>query len=240
MRSCRPSKPGVPTPFGCRFRSPYLDPASTQSGEPPYSPDLYNALADAVAFARSIGLNVILCVQDEAQSGEANYTTDTMNNPAMPNADTISVWKQLAPLYKNDKGVLLELFNEPTGPNTTANWNTWYNAMQAVVNTIRGSVGATNVIVADGVSFAQTLQGAPLARRHPDHLRGPPLLPQHDRADPGQLDHQLPGLHLAGSRDRHRVGPADTVLLRHQLSRCRNQHGRLHAVEQHRARGLRI
>lgn len=51
--------------------------------------------------------------------------------------------------------------NEPEPDHTTANWNLWATAMNRLVNIIRGH-GATDVLIADGLNFAEQLDGAPV------------------------------------------------------------------------------
>ena len=119
--------------------------------DPLYDPIFLKQLVDGVKFARSIGLNVIVSIQDEEQSGEANSTM-------LPNDATSRVWKNLAPLLNGDNGIVYEMFNEPQPPPNAADWQQWASAMNAVVLTIRAT-GATNTLVADGLNFAESLDG---------------------------------------------------------------------------------
>ena len=108
---------------------------------------------NAVRLARSIGLNVIVSVQDEPQSGETQTPT-----ALYPNAATLRVWSQLAPLFNNDPGIMYEILNEPYPAATPTNWTTWQARMNAAISTIRGT-GSKNVIIADGLNLAQDLDG---------------------------------------------------------------------------------
>jgi len=128
---------------------PGLDPQSAL-----YTASFLGQVQAAVTYARSIGLNVIICVQDEAQSGETTPAT-------LPNAGTQRVWQTLAPLFNSDTGILYEIMNEPSLAPSTANWSAWQTAMNAVIATIRAT-GSRNVVIADGLSFAEVLNGAPL------------------------------------------------------------------------------
>jgi hypothetical protein len=118
-----------------------------------YTAAFVSQVQAAVAFARSIGLNVILCDQDESQSGETNPA-------AVPNAATIRVWQNLAPLFNADTGILYETMNEPSLVPNAANWATWQTAQNAVIAAIRAT-GSKNVIIADGLNYAEVLNGAP-------------------------------------------------------------------------------
>lgn len=129
---------------------PGMDPAN-QEGL--YSQTYSDAAIAAVKAARAAGLNVILSVQDEPQSGETIPET-------LPNDTTQRVWTVLTKSFYNDKGVLLELFNEPSLAATPSNWLAWQTAMNMTIQTVR-SLGSQNVIVVDGLASAQALTGAP-------------------------------------------------------------------------------
>jgi len=129
---------------------PGMDPANE---EKLYSLTYSNQAIAAVKAARAAGLTVILSVQDEAQSGETIPET-------LPNPTTQRVWGVLAPTFGKDKGVLFELFNEPSPAATATNWQAWQNTMNTTIQTVR-SMGSENVIVVDGLASAQALTGAP-------------------------------------------------------------------------------
>jgi endoglucanase len=122
-----------------------------------YSQALVNQFVGAVQAARNAGLTVIVAVQDEPITQDQNPTD-------LPNAATQRVWSQLVPAFKNDKGVLLELFNEPgTGPSQNpkpTDWQDWAAAMNSTITSVRNE-GANNVVVADGLAHAGLLTGAP-------------------------------------------------------------------------------
>lgn len=127
---------------------PGLDPQN-----PLYTESFLATVRGAVLAARKIGLNVIVSVQDESQSGE------TAPAP-LPNAATRRVWNVLSPLFNGDLGILYEILNEPRLPATAANWVAWAESMNEAIRTIRAS-GARNVVIADGLLFAERLNGAP-------------------------------------------------------------------------------
>ena len=111
----------------------------------------------AVKAARTAGLTVIVGIQDEGVSGKTNML-------GLPSPATLRTWQQLVPAFKDDKGILLEPFNEPgTGPQqlpSATDWENWQAALNATIASVR-SQGATNVLVADGLAHAETLTGAP-------------------------------------------------------------------------------
>jgi endoglucanase len=118
-----------------------------------YTQAFVDQVRDAVRDARARGLNVIVSIQDEAQSGEST--------PAqLPNQATLRVWGVLAPLFNDDRGVLYEIMNEPQPKVSAASWVSWRDAMNRAIAAIR-STGSRNVVVADGLIFALSLNGAP-------------------------------------------------------------------------------
>lgn len=139
---------------------PALDPSSSL-----YDPDYLKQVVTAVTQARQAGFVVMLMMQDETISGES------AEHP-LPTAETQNDWDLLTTAFGSDRGVVFELYNEPSLPETAANWQLWLDGglvsgetetsigMQALVDHVRAK-GAQNVIVLDGLAHAKTLQGAP-------------------------------------------------------------------------------
>jgi endoglucanase len=128
--------------------------AALDSQDPLYDPSFLSEIESGVTGAREIGLNVIVCVQDESGTGEKTPTQ-------LPNAGTGRAWTLLAPAFMADNGIMFELMNEPQLPPSDANWASWASTMNNMVTIIRNS-GATNVLIADGLSFGEQLNGAPI------------------------------------------------------------------------------
>jgi sugar phosphate isomerase/epimerase len=132
----------------------------SQGGSDPqstiYSADYLKEVQSAVELARRDGFSVIVSLQAEEPSG--------LNEMGMPNEKAQRAWQSLAPLFAADRGVMLELFNEPSpnGPDAAPShdWATWRAAMQPLVDKVRGT-GAKNVLVVDGLFWSQVLKGAP-------------------------------------------------------------------------------
>jgi endoglucanase len=122
-----------------------------------YDANFVTAYVDAVKYARSIGLNVIVSIQSEMQpptaSGGGYYSGDLSDA-------TTRVWNNLAPQLNGDDGIMYELFNEPDyassyQPDSTA-WTNYNAAANPLVTAIRAT-GATNILISDGLHQAQTL-----------------------------------------------------------------------------------
>ncbi len=142
----------------------------SQSGLDPqsaiYVPAYLDRITGAVAQARSLGLTVILSMQDQSNGcGSAH---------PLPSDATVRAWQNLAPLVAEDPYVMFELFNEPQNDVDAAGWAQWLNGgpgpktnqgapiigQQALVQTVR-DLGANNVLIADGAKYAGSLQGLP-------------------------------------------------------------------------------
>ncbi len=127
---------------------PGLDPENSL-----YTSSFVATVENGIKQARTAGLNVIVSVQDEKQSGETSPTP-------LPDAATIRVWQELAPAFNGDTGILYEIMNEPQPAPNATNWAAWANAMNAAISAIRAT-GSKNVVVADGLAYAEHLDGAP-------------------------------------------------------------------------------
>jgi endoglucanase len=128
--------------------------AAADPQSPLYDRSFVQEALSAVRSARETGLTVILCVQDESHvPGEQAID--------LPDDGTRRVWRELSPSFRNDRGVIYELLNEPRPPANKENWRRWEVAMTLTLNVVRQS-GAPNVIIADGLGVGQTLDGAPL------------------------------------------------------------------------------
>jgi hypothetical protein len=143
----------------------------SQSGLDPVNP-LHSAsyverIKRAVAEAQAQNLVVILSMQDQFFScGTAH---------PLPHAATIRAWQTLAPVYAHDPMVLYELFNEPQNSPDEAGWAQWRDGgagpignqgndpvgFTELVTRVR-DMGARNVLLIDGASYAHDLRGMPL------------------------------------------------------------------------------
>ena len=131
-----------------------------------YAPTYLDRITNAVTLARSLGFTVILSMQDQSNGcGSAH---------PMPSDATVRAWQNLAPLFASDQYVMFELFNEPQNDVDSASWAQWKDGgagpktnqgapvvgHQTLVQTVR-DLGADNVLIADGASYAGMLQGLP-------------------------------------------------------------------------------
>jgi len=133
----------------------------SQPGLDPQSP-IHDAayareLLGAVKLARSSGFVVILSMDAQAENGLPNL-------PCMPDQSTVRAWQTLAPTLIHDPGVMFELYNEPCKQSNPQTQSEWAQGMQASINALR-SLGATNILLMDGLWWARTTNGLfPLVR----------------------------------------------------------------------------
>jgi hypothetical protein len=126
-----------------------LDPKSKD-----YDPAYRDEVLDAVALARAEGFNVIVSMQWQGPSGRRDPT-------GLPSATTRRAWREIAPAVGEDRGILLEIFNEPKiGNNTPAHWARWQEGMQPLIDTLRRA-GSRNVLLVGGVKYSHSFDGAP-------------------------------------------------------------------------------
>ena len=126
-----------------------------------------------------MNLNVIL---DLAWTNAGEQALGSGTQLAMPDADSVTFWQQVATIYSSYPNVLFELFNEPH----IYSWTCWVSGcqisgdvgtnkqsysyagigMQKLVDTVR-SVGASNLVLVGGLDW-----GYNLSQLATYHLRG--------------------------------------------------------------------
>jgi hypothetical protein len=138
-----------------------------------------------VKQARDAGLNVILVLQ-ASDRGIADYEPVGNTHQPMPDRNhSIPFWRDVASRFKNDGGVLYELYSEPFplgGKDGFSDWNMWLKGglhraddvygprpafqavgMQELYDVVR-STGAHNLVVIGGTKWGYYLDGVPANR----------------------------------------------------------------------------
>lgn len=145
-------------------------------GMPAYDPAYKTAVLNAIQLARSKCFVVIVSMQAQLRSGVISRKTIAYRS-------TRRAWDNLltgaGAFITSDPGIMLEVYNEPGGPNqvvTAADWNLWAHAsqvtpayegaatpenqiygMQPMINFLRGApYNSQNVIIVDGLKIADT------------------------------------------------------------------------------------
>ncbi len=133
-----------------------------------------NTVKQVVDTLTSLKLNVMLDLQWTDAAGQSGQGGGPW---AMPDADSVTFWQQVAPIYKNYTNVFFEAYNEPH----PATWTCWSGSctmtndrgysddcqctktftyasvgMQALVNAIRGT-GANNLVLVGGMQWGYDL-----------------------------------------------------------------------------------
>jgi endoglucanase len=131
----------------------------------------------AVAKANARGMYVILDLHWSDVQGRApcDAGCSTGQQP-MPDADSLTLWTQVAHRYANDPGVIFDLYNEPhdvswscwlaggcttqSSPVTNGGTEVSYSAvgMQQLYNAVRAQ-GAENLVLVAGLDWAYDLSG---------------------------------------------------------------------------------
>jgi hypothetical protein len=121
-----------------------------------------HAIEGEVRLAEKRGLVVVL-----------NDQTEDLGFQPAPTQVTVAFWKQLSRVYKNDKQVIFDLFNQPRIEPTarcglSSDWRFWrrggryrgktYVGMQALADDVRAD-GARNLLWVEGPCFANSLSG---------------------------------------------------------------------------------
>jgi len=136
------------------------------SASPKFDPGYAAAIDQAVKWAETAGLDVIL---DLHWSDRGDYS-QTPAQQRMADAHSVDFWTGVAGAYKGDGHVMFELYNEPHD----VSWSVWLNGgpsgdgftvagMQQLYEAVR-STGAENLVFIGGLQFAYDLSGVPSNR----------------------------------------------------------------------------
>lgn len=147
-------------------------------GFPCSSSQYQSTVKQTVDALTALKLNVILDLQWSDAGGQSGQGGGPW---AMPDADSVTFWQQVAPIYSGYSNVLFEAFNEPhpaswscwsgqctmtndTGPSNDCQCTKTFTyqsvGMQALVTAIRGS-GASNLILVGGMNWGFDLSQIP-------------------------------------------------------------------------------
>ncbi|HEX2095168.1 MAG TPA: cellulase family glycosylhydrolase [Longimicrobiaceae bacterium] len=151
-----------------------------------HDPGYASRVDRVVKAARAAGLHVILVLQ-ASDRGDPNHPLDQgeMHQPMADVNHSIPFWKEVAARYKDDGGVLFELYSEPYplgGRGGFSNWDLWLKGglhpadnvygrrgpfqaagMQQLYDAVR-STGAHNLVIASGTQWGYYLDGVPSHR----------------------------------------------------------------------------
>lgn len=130
---------------------------------------------ETVSEANAAGLYVILDLHWSAPSNICPLG----QNPMADADHSVDFWTSIANTFKNNPGVIFEMFNEPDLPLNDTGWSLWLNGgsyntlltpsetytwqvagMQSLINAVRAT-GATNVILVGGNAYSNDWTGWP-------------------------------------------------------------------------------
>lgn len=124
----------------------------------------YQEIQAVTNLALGLGLTVVINDDTEPVPGFPA-------NEPMPTRATEVFWKDIAAVYAGNPRVIFDLFNEPhvPGGDGASQWRLWrdggqigqgsYLGMQTVLSYIRTTLRATNMVWAEGLDAAGTLNG---------------------------------------------------------------------------------
>jgi hypothetical protein len=131
----------------------------------------YQEIQNVVNYALSLGVQVpgqpLTVVINDTTETAPGYT---LSEP-LPTHATEVFWKDIAAKYAGNPRVIFDLFNEPRGLGGTGSsqWQGWRNGatlndnnylgMQTVLSYVRNKLQAPNMVWADGLDAAGTLNG---------------------------------------------------------------------------------
>jgi hypothetical protein len=95
-----------------------------------------------IKWTLALGMDVILDLH-WLKSGQSG----------LPDSDSATFWQQIATKYKGEGRVIFEIYNEPYGTDGSG----WKAAMQPLVDAIRNTASAKNLILAGGLDWAYHL-----------------------------------------------------------------------------------
>ncbi len=132
------------------------------AGHVRFVPNYQANIDQAVQWAHQAGLDVIL---DLHWSDRGDMNNSNVGQQRMADQNSIAFWQSVAAKYKDDNGVLFELYNEPHD----VPFSVWRNGgdsgegyqvvgMQALYDAVRAT-GANNLALVGGVDWAFDLSG---------------------------------------------------------------------------------
>jgi hypothetical protein len=127
-----------------------LDPSN-----PIYDPGYRAQVVDAIHMFRAAGLTVMVCMQWERAAGVKGQAGN-------PDQTTLNAWTALLQaLPADDAGMILDLFNEPSGMPSPAVFAAWQAQHNALVALVRKAGFHRQIVVVSGLRGAEWLDGTP-------------------------------------------------------------------------------
>jgi len=130
-----------------QISQPGLDPKSKI-----YSDEYRNNLENAISTIRKADLIVMLSMTYNSWSGLSHQEP-------FPNESTFRAWSTIKASISGDKGVILEVFNEPYGGSDK--WEKWRASHQELIKKLREELNFKNVLVINGLRLGRLYKGVP-------------------------------------------------------------------------------
>jgi hypothetical protein len=140
------------------------------AASPLHDPNYALLVDDAVTWAESAGMDVILDLHWSDRGVLGGCAPADMCQQRMPDTNSVTFWSEVASRYKDDGRILFELYNEPHD----VGWDVWRSGgdtgqgwqavgMQSLYDVVRAA-GAHNLVVIGGLDWGYDLSGVPAHR----------------------------------------------------------------------------
>jgi endoglucanase len=137
---------GVARGFGANTIRFNLDVLALDPQNARYSAAYLNDVANAINTVRAEGFVVIPVLQPPPGLPQGDP-----NNVGLPNETYARADLNLMDRFKTDRGVMLELFNEPYGPQTQATWRSYISEINHLILELR-SHGEKNILLVEPIN----------------------------------------------------------------------------------------
>jgi hypothetical protein len=150
-----PQMPARVRQFGADTVSIEVSQYGLDPTHPIHDPAYRGQVVDAIRMFRAAGLTVMICMQWERAAG-------VKGDAGNPSATTRNAWTALlAALPADDAGLILDLFNEPSGMPSPATFAAWQRDHNALVALVRQAGFHRQIVVVSGLRGAEWLDGTP-------------------------------------------------------------------------------
>jgi len=166
-----PQLPAQIRAFGADTVSLEISQYGLDPTHPLHDPHYGGQVAAAIRLFRQAGLTVMVCMQWERAAG-------VKGGSGSPDQTTRNAWSALLPLLdRDDAGLILDLFNEPSGMPGPDSFAAWQAAHDDLIALVRGAGFHRQIVVVSGLRGGEWLDGTPPIT-DPDHRLAYGIHPQ--------------------------------------------------------------
>ena len=108
-------------------------------------PDYLKFIDQVIDWANDAGMYVLL---------DLHWLDTTRKIDRLPDADTQTLWADLAERYRDKSGLLFDIYNEPHD----VSWDQWFDQALPIIDSIR-AVHPQSLIFVSGIDWGRDLRG---------------------------------------------------------------------------------